>query len=343
MTEKLANTISPEMAIAQMISSYWVSQCIYVAAKLGIADLLKDGAKHCDALATATNTHSDSLYRVLRALSSVGIFVETEPRYFQLTPLATVLQNDVPNSLKAFVLMLGEEHYQAWGNLLDSIRTGECAFEQKYGMNIFEYYLQNPTSGKIFEDAMTNFSTIENVAVIEAYDFSKINTLVDVGGGYGSLLVSILHQYPTLQGILFDETFVIEQAEAFFQQQEIRDRTSRIGGNFFETIPSGGDAYLLKHIIHDWDDSRAIAILQNCHKAINPGGKILVIEQVIPPGNEPFGGKFLDINMLVMSPGGRERTQAEYQELFKQSGFQLTQIIPTSQDISIVEGIKVNS
>jgi ubiquinone/menaquinone biosynthesis C-methylase UbiE len=331
----------PQLAILQMASGYWVSQSIYVAAKLGIADLLKDSPKSCDELATATGTHAPSLYRVLRALASLGVFAETQPNHFSLTPLAACLQSDVPDSIRAYVILRGEEQYRAWGDLLHGVQTGGSPFEHIYGMNLFDYLAQNPESAKIFDESMTNLSAIESAAIAASYDFSSIQTLVDVAGGEGLLIASILKSNPTLKGVLFDQPYVIERAKRFLEAEGVLERCQLAEGNFFESVPEGGDAYILKHIIHDWDDERAIAILKQCHKVMPDNGKVLVAEQVIPPGNEPFMGKLLDLHMLVMAPGGRERTEAEYRALFEKAGFKLTRIVPTQREVSIVEGIRV--
>jgi hypothetical protein len=324
-----------------MASGYWVSRSIYVAAKLGIADLLKDSPKSCDELAAATGTNAPSLYRLLRALASLGVFAETQPNHFSLTPLAACLQSDVPDSIRAYVILRGEEQYRAWGDLLHGVQTGGSSFEHIYGMNLFDYLAQNPESAKIFDESMTNLSAIESAAIAASYDFSSIQTLVDIAGGEGLLIASILKSNPTLKGVLFDQPYVIERAKRFLEAEGVLERCQLAAGNFFESVPEGGDAYILKHIMHDWDDERAIAILKQCHKVMPDNGKVLVAEQVIPPGNEPFMGKLLDLHMLVMAPGGRERTEAEYRALFEKAGFMLTRIVPTPREMSIVEGIRV--
>ena len=331
----------PQLAVLQMASGYWVSRSIYVAAKLGIADLLKDSPKSCDELATATGTNAPSLYRVLRALASLGVFAETELNHFTLTPLATCLQSNTPNSVRARVIMLGEEQYQAWGELKHSVQTGGSSFERIYGMNLFEYLAQNPESAKIFDESMTNLSVIQSAAIAASYDFSSIQTLVDVAGGQGLLIASILKSNPTLKGILFDQPHVIERAKPFLEAEGVLERCQLAAGNFFESVPEGGDAYILKYIIHDWDDERAIAILKQCHKVMPDNGKLLVAEKVIPPGNQPFMGKLFDLHMLAVNSGGRERTEAEYRALFEKAGFKLTRIVPTQDEMSIIEGIRV--
>jgi hypothetical protein len=237
--------------------------------------------------------------------------------------------------------MLGEEQYRAWGEFMHSVQTGGSSFEHVYGMNIFDYLATNPEPAKIFDESMTNGSALESAVIAASYDFSSIQTLVDVAGGQGLLIASILKSNPTLKGILFDQPYVIERAKPFMEAEGVLERCQLAAGNFFESVPGGGDAYILKHIIHDWDDERAIAILKQCHKVMPANGKVLVAEQVIPPGNEPFMGKFFDLHMLVMTSGGRERTEAEYRALFEKAGFKLTRIVPTQEEVSIIEGIRV--
>lgn len=336
-----SSDISPQSVMLQMVHSNWIFQIIYAAAKLGIADLLKDGSLSCDQLACATGTHARSLYRLMRALASVGVFAENEQGNFTLTPLAACLLSDVPGSIRAAAIMLGEEHYRAWGDILYSVRTGSSAFRHLYGTDVFQYYAQNPEPAKIFSQAMTSVSTIEDTAVTEAYDFSKIQKLIDVGGGHGSLITSILKSNPNLKGVLFDQPFVIEGAKHLFEQQGVSSRCEFVSGDFFQSVPTGGDAYILKHIIHDWDDETAIAILKHCHQAMVENDLLLLVEMVIPPGNHSFLGKLVDVNMLIMCGGGCERTEAEYQTLLKRAGFKLIKIFPTQSDASVIESIRI--
>lgn len=334
-------TLPPHMQLIQMASGYWVSQCLYVAATLGIADHLAAGTQTCATLADLTHCDRPALYRVLRALASVGIFAETEPETFSLTPLAAYLQADHPRSIRAIVQMLGEpEHYGAWGNILYSVKTGQPAFDQVFGQGVFEYFGSHPEAAQIFEEAMNSFSRNEEPAILDAYDFSGLRTIVDVGGGYGELLGTILAAYPDSHGILFDAPYVVEQADATLHKHRIGDRCQQVGGSFFESVPAGGDAYLLKHIIHDWGDAQAIAILQNCRDVLPDGGKILVCEMVVPPGNTPSAAKMLDINMLVMCPGGKERTAEEFDALFTAAGLKLQHIFRTVEDICVLEAHK---
>ena len=329
----------PQMLVFQMMSGYWVSQAIYVAAKLDLASLLKDGPKQSEELAAATSTHAPTLYRLLRALSGIGLFSEDANGRFALTPLGATLQ-DGPNSVRAMVLHLGESaSWQAWGELLHSIQTGETAFKHAHGMEVFPYYAQHAESNAVFNEAMTNYSEAVSAAVTQAYDFSRAGTIVDIGGGHGSLLAAILKANPSSKGILFDLPPAVADAGKRIETEGLTRRCELTGGDFFESVPQGGDVYILKSIIHDWDDQRAIRILKNIHRAMKPDGKLLLVETVIPPGNEPSPAKLGDLHMLVMT-GGCERSRAEYGALFDAAGFQLVNVIPTQSMVSIVEGVK---
>jgi hypothetical protein len=334
---QLPAEIQARMALLQMSNGYWVSQALYAAAKLGIADLLKDGAKHSDELAQATGTHARSLYRLLRGLASVGVFAEHAPHVFSLTSIANGLRSDIPGSMRSSVLLAGEEYYQAWGNILYSLQTGKSAFEQTQGLPAFQYYAEHPESSKIFDQAMKNISDAIKPAIAHGYDFSSIRKLVDVGGGNGSLIAAILRANPGLQGVLFDQEAAIATAPSVLA--EVGDRCECIVGDFFEAVPAGADAYLLKYVLHNWDDERAIAILKNCHDAMQENSKLLIVEQVIPPGNEPFFGKLIDLQMLV-NFSGCERTEQEYRSLFAAAGFELTRVVSTRSNVSVLEGKK---
>jgi ubiquinone/menaquinone biosynthesis C-methylase UbiE len=275
---------------------------------------------------------------LLRALASLGIFAEDPHGRFTSTPLGACLE-DRPGSQRALAIMSGSEHYRAWADLLYSVQTGRNAFEHIYGQPVFDYLAAHPEAGRIFDAAMTGVHGAETQAMLAAYDFSPFRTLVDVGGGNGTVLTAVLHKYPALQGILFDRPEVIERARPNLRAAGVETRCRAVTGNFFAAVVEGGDAYLMRHIIHDWDDEQCHTILTNCHRALRPGGKLLVVECVVPPGNEPFSGKFLDVNMLVI-PGGQERTEAEYRRLFEAAGFRLTRIVPTATEVCVIEGEK---
>ena len=333
--------VPPPMALLQMISGGWISQAIYVAAKLGIADLLKDGPKSSQELAETTGMDARSLYRVLRALASLGVFAESEEGDFNLTPLSACLQTDVPGSMRYAAIMFGEEfHRQSWSNILHSVKTGKTAFGHVFGMEAFDYFTQNPEAGQIFDRAMTNFSGMLTVNIAAHYDFSSVRKIVDIAGGQGTLISQILKANPTMEGILFDLPQTIERAKPFIEAQGISDRCELVSGNFFESVPTGGDAYMMKHIIHDWDDEQAIAILKNCHQAMGENGKLLLVEIIIQPGNQTSLAKLSDLEMLVMA-GGRERTEAEYRALFTAAGFRLSNIFNTKSQMNIIEGVPV--
>ncbi|HEV3256213.1 MAG TPA: methyltransferase [Gemmataceae bacterium] len=329
--------LPPQLVIRQMLTGYWMAQGVYVVAKLGIADLVKDGPKNADELAKATGVNARSLYRLLRALASVGVFAEDAGGRFRLTPPAACLLSDAPGSQRAAALMMGEEHFRCWTDLLYSIETGETAFEHVYGEPVFTYLATHPHAAKVFDEAMTSIHGAETGAMLAVYDFSPVRTLVDVGGGNGTLLTTVLRKYPSMRGILFDRPDVIERARANLKAAGLEERCQAVAGSFFESVPPGGDAYLLRHIVHDWDDGECQTILRNCRKVMPQTGRLLVIESVIPPGNEPCFGKLLDVNMLVI-PGGMERTEPEYRDLFAKAGFTLSRVVPTDREVSVVEG-----
>jgi hypothetical protein len=325
-----------EIALLQMVSGYWISQAIYVAARLGIADLLKEGDLSVEQLAQSSATHPETLYRLLRGLASVGIFAETTEKQFTLTPLAAALQSG-KGSLRAMALHLGEKpSWQAWGELLHSVQTGETAFVKAHGSEVFPYYNEHSESKEPFDKAMTEYSETVSEALTRTYDFSGFRRIVDVGGGHAGLLTSILKAYPESQGVVFDLPATIVGAQQRIAQEGLQKRCEVIGGNFFDAVPAGGDAYIMKSIIHDWDDERALIILKNIHRAMLAGGKLLLIETVVPGGNEPSFSKLGDLHMLVMT-GGRERTKEEYEELLRQAGFQLKTNTATEILVDIIE------
>ena len=330
---------STHQQLDQMITGYWISQAIYAAAKFSIADHLNDGPKSVEELATASSTNPDALYRLLRALASVGIFAEGESCRFSLTPLAEPLRSDVPGSKRALALMSGDEQFQTWAQIDYSIRTGKIAFDKVFGKPIFDYLGEHPDKARIFDAAMVGIHGRESSAILDAYDLSGIGVIADIGGGNGSQITEVLKKYPQMNGVLFDLPHVIERAKERIQASGLQDRCRLVPGSFFDAVPEGADAYVLRHIIHDWDEDKCLAILRSCHRAMSPNSKLLVIESVIPPGNEPFHGKFLDLVMLLI-PGGKERTQEEYRHLFVQAGFEVTQIVPTGTEVSIIEGRK---
>ncbi len=330
----------PDAILSQMLWGGLMQQSICVAAKLGIADLLAEKPQTVEELAAKTKAHELSLYRVLRLLASAGVFAENSDGKFELTPLAELLRQDAPNSMRDFAIMLGEDWmWQAWGALMHSVKTGEVAHEKLQGMSSFEYFERNEKAGKVFNRAMTNLSQMVVPAIVEAYDFSGAKKIVDIAGGHGYLLAGILKANPNLQGVLFDLPYVIENAGELLEKEGVASRVELVTGDFFESVAAGGDVYIMKHIIHDWNDASSVKILQSIRSAINENGKVLIVEMVVPEGNEPSPSKLLDINMLVME-GGKERTEKEYRDLLAAADFRLTRIIPTRSPMSIVEAMR---
>jgi O-methyltransferase domain/Dimerisation domain len=328
-------SVAPQEAMLGMIGGFWVARSIYLAAKLGIADCFEDQSKSIEQIASETDSDPRSLYRLMRALASVGIFSEVSPQWFALTPLAATLQTNAPGSMRyAAMAQMGYDHSLGWSNGIGSLKTGEIAFETVTGMSIWDHYAQHPEDGMILSQSMSNMGTATSQAIAATYDFSQFKTIVDVGGAQGSLLSTILQANPTLNGILFDLPEIVAnvQLEGMNAQP--------VAGNFFESVPSGGDAYLLRWIIHDWNDEKASTILRNCHQAMPAHGKLMLFEGIVPEGNEPSPLKFVDLIMLWLT-GGRERTEEEYRSLLRSNGFELTRVIPTPSMFSIIEAVKL--
>ncbi|MBA2340034.1 MAG: methyltransferase [Pyrinomonadaceae bacterium] len=329
----------PDAFLTQLVFGAMMTQAIGVVAKLGIADLLSAKPQSVSELAARTNTHEQSLYRVLRSLASVGIFQELERKVFALTPYAELLRTDAPNSMRNGAIFMGEEwHWRVWGNMLYSVRTGKPAWGQVHGAEVFDYFSSNPEQAEIFNRAMTDMSVGIAPAIVEAYDFSNFKTLCDIAGGHGFLLSQVLKANRDMKGILFDMPPVIAGADGVLEREGVTERVEKVSGDFFARVPEGADAYMMKHIIHDWDDERALRILRNIRAAIKEDGKILIVEVVVPEGNEPHYSKLLDLEMLT-SPGGMERTAEEYRALLAAADFRLTRIIETKSPFSIIEGI----
>jgi hypothetical protein len=329
--------LPPSTAMLRMLAGAWISQALYVVARLGIADLVRDQAKTASELAEATQTKVGALYRVLRALAETGVFEEQADAHFALTPLGECLRSDVAGSLRAFAIMLGEkEHRHAWDHILYSVRTGEPAFDHVFGVPHFQYFASKPDAARVFDEGMTSRSGIENDAIVAAYDFSKFSMIVDVGGGQGTLLACISRSVPQAKSLLFDLPHVIAESSAAAPSPEAIGY-QLCAGSFFDRVPSGGDLYVLKKIIHDWDDARASLILENCHAAMSSKARLLVIEPVVPPGNAPSFNKLLDLMMLVWTSGGKERTEAEHRAILGKAGFEILRVQQTGCPLVIVE------
>ena len=321
-------TSDPRLQLWGLINGFQITQAIHVASTLRVADHLNDGALPLGELATLTSSHPDSLYRLLRALAAVGVFREDEGQTFALTPMADCLRADSPASIGAWAEVVGSPYFwQAWGHLLYSVRTGENAFENLNGKDVWRFRAEHPEYGATFDRAMTQHSRGSAEAVIRAYDFSAFRHVVDVGGGQGLLLSAILAAHPHMRGTLFDQANVVTRAGAVLSECGVIKRCDIVAGSFFEAVPEGADAYLMRVIIHDWEDDEAVAILKTCRRAFRETAKLLLIERLVGPPYEMPATKFSDLNMLV-SPGGRERTREEYSALLAKAGFELTDVFP---------------
>ena len=329
----------PHVQLVQMAMGHWISRIVYLAAQLGIADLLASGPKTADELAGPTKMHAPSLYRWMRSLANLGILTESPGRRFALTPLGEALKTGAPGSARASILTIASDWWlEGFAELPYSVETGKSGFEKSMGMPIFDWMAKHPEIASLFSETMIGFHGQEPAAVADAYDFSGLPTLVDVGGACGFLLATLLRRNPASRGILFDLPHVVRDAPPLLAAQGVAERVTIEAGSFFETVPAGGDAYLLSHIIHDWDEEKCLAILGHVRRAMNPKGRLLLIEMVLPADDTPHPGKMLDVMMLV-GPGGQERTEPEYATLLGKAGFRLTRVVPTASAASVVEAV----
>jgi hypothetical protein len=327
--------------LRRLINGCQVSQALSVAATLGVADLLAAGPRTSDDLALESGADPDALYRLLRALAAVGVLREEDERRFALTALGEPLRSDVPGSLAGWAEFVGRPAFwQSWGALLHSVRTGENAFRHVHGADVWSWRAERPDENAAFDRAMASLTGGVDRALLEAYDFGRFGTVVDVGGGNGTLLASLLGAYPAMRGILFDQPQVTDSAEDVLGAAGVADRARVVGGSFFDGVPEGGDAYVLKAIVHDWEDPEAIAIMQACRRAASDGAVLLLIERDLGAPNEAPGAKLSDLNMLV-NPGGRERSLEEYAALLDAAGFRLVAATPTASGLSVFEAAAV--
>jgi hypothetical protein len=342
MHDKRRDAAPDGTALRELIMGFRASQLIYVAAKLGIADRLHDGPQTVAELAGAAGAAPQPLYRLLRALASLGIFAETDDGSFELTPTARLLQSDVPGSLRSTALLYGDEvFWAAYGQMVHSVVTGEPAFRHCHGEPLFPYLATHPRAAALFHEAMSGFSDRETTAILDAYDFSGLSKVVDVGGGHGALIAALLNAHPNLYGVILDLETAADGARQLVAEAGVAQRAVFVPGDFFSAVPRGGDAYVLKSVIHNWDDEAATRILRACRKAMRSDARLIAIERVIPPGNAASEAKLFDINMLV-SVGGQERTEEEYRRLFHGAGLRLTRIVPTRSPLGLIEGIPAN-
>lgn len=331
--------LPPPVQLFLMSEGVVISTALSLAAELGIADLLADGPRSGEELAEATSTHPRSLHRLLRLLSSVGVFTEPRPGRFALTPLGECQRSTVPGSMRWWLRMVGlKVWFHTYAEALHSLRTGEPAFARSVGMEFFDYLATHPQEGEIFHAAMSDFGRGVAAAVVQEYDFSGVDKAVDVGGGNGSLISAILQANPRMTGILFDQSHVAEGARKSITDAGLSNRCEIVAGDFFSSVPAGGDAYILRWIIHDWDNDRALTILRNCRAAMKATARLLLVETVIPPGDEPHPGKLVDFVMLT-ALGGQERTAEEYRRLLDEAGFRLHRIVATASPMSVLEAM----
>lgn len=320
-----------------MATGYWLSRIVFVAAQLGLADHLSSSPKSAEEVAKVTGSHPRSLHRLMRTLASFGILTEQKEGLFALTVLGEALKTGAPGSARSSILsMSGQWQFRAWEDFPTSIETGNTAMEKAFGLPLFDYLAQHPQEATYFSEAMVGIHGPEPPTVAAAYDFSAFETIVDVGGATGNMLAHILTRHPQPLGVLFDRPNVIGDAPALLKSRGIADRVTIQSGSFFDSVPPGGDAYILSHIIHDWSEAQCLTILGNCRQAMKPGSKLLIVEFVLPPGDTPHFGKLADMVMLAI-PGGEERTEQEYAALLAKAGFQLDRVVPTESPVSIVE------
>lgn len=332
---------SSQETILDMALGYLVSRGLHVAAELGIADQLKDGPKSIEELASATGANQQSLYRLLRMLAGHGVFVEEAPGRFCSTPTGAVLQAGVVGSVCDAVKMIGDLTGDgAWwpvvGHLRHSVMTGQPAFDYLQGTDFFDYLAQHPEAGAWFDRGLANFATAENTAITGYYDFGQFRRVVDVGGEQGGFLAEVLKAFPGVTGVLCDRPQVIQEP-AYLTAAGLTDRCEIVGIDFFESVPGGGDVYVLKRILHDWADEQCVQILRVCREAMRENARILVVDAVVPPGNEPHPAKIMDILMMV-GLEGRERTEQEFRELYQRAGLKLTKVVCTPSVLSVIEG-----
>ena len=339
-TEQQSATELPLHAqLIQLGTGHWLAKLIYTAAKLGIADKLADGPKSADELAGHMGLHAPSLHRFMRTLAGFGILTSAGDKRYALTSLGETLKTGAPGSARSTILTFcGPTFVKAFDRITDSLETGGTGFEAEFGMPIFDYFAEHPDEASMFSESMVGFHGGETPAVAAAYDFSQFGTIVDVGGATGNMLSAILTHHDGPRGVLYDMPHVVADAPELLTASEIADRVTIESGSFFESVPTGGDAYILSHIIHDWSEEQCLTILANIRRAMKPDGKLLIVEFVLPEDDTPHLGKLADMIMLVV-PGGQERTPEEYDELLTKAGFSMKRVVPTESPVSIVEAV----
>lgn len=338
-TKQTEESLPPHVKLIQMSSAFLQSRVLYTAAKLKLADYLADGSKRADELAEQTGTHASSLHRLMRTLAHLGVLSMEDDRMFSLTPLGEALKSDAPGAAQSTIrTVAGDGFWNAFLKLPDTLQDGEPGMKKAFGKSFFEYIADNPEESTHFNDTMIGFHGAEPPAVAEAYDFSGFDTVVDVGGGTGNMLSTILERYPEPKGVLFELPRVVQEAPELIGERGLTNRIICESGDFFESVPEGGDAYILSHILHDWPEEQCLSILRNCRDAMSPASRLLIVEMVLPDDGPPHPGYELDMVMLALT-GGRECTKEEYDKLLKQAGFDLERVVPTDSPVSIVEAL----
>jgi hypothetical protein len=330
-------TLFPQLM--EMIYGSMVTQALHVAAKLKVFDVLRDGPKTAGLIAEATGAHGPALRRLLRSLTALSVLAEDEDGRFSATPLGALLQTDHPQSARPLALLYGDPlFWRPWGDFHETVKTGDPAFDRVYGKPLFDYLARHPDDAALFNGGMTSASRLDLPAILTAYDFSVFKRIVDVGGGHGALLRGILERCPNVRGVLCDLPSVVEGAREI-EKSGVASRCEIVGADMFQSVPAGGDAYILKRILHDWGDTESTRILRSCRRAITANGRLVVMEFVVKPPNEPDVAKLMDLNMLALLTGV-ERTEDEFRELYASAGFRLTRVLSAGR-LSIVEGVPV--
>lgn len=336
--ESQPSALPAEAAVFQMLQGLWTSHIVSALAKLKVPDRVASGPKSAEDLARETGADPRSLARLLRTAAALGVLNQDASGRFHQNPLSEVLRSDAMPGLRGIAAFFSDEwHTRSWDHLLESVRTGRPALDLVYGMPFFEYFAKHPEQAATFFQGMTDFSNLEGPAVAGAYDFSPFGCVCDVGGGLGRLTALILRKYPAVRGVLFDQPHVIGEASTQPYFDDLRDRVRFQAGDMFESVPAGVDAYVLKRIVHDWPDAECAKLLAHCRRGVNPGGKLLVVEQVIVPHEPSIAAKLMDLEMMVLL-GGREREEPEFRKMFADSGWRLLRVIPTNSAMYIMEG-----
>jgi hypothetical protein len=329
------------LLIIETATAIWKARALYAATQLKLPDLIADGERSAIELSRATGTHASSLLRLLRALASCGIVTEMQQSRFRLTQVGSALRTGAPGAARSTVLTLaGDWQWKAWDNFLYSLQTGQPAVLKALGKGLFDYLAANPEDGARFNEAMVGMHGADGAAVVKAYDFSLLETIVDLGGGTGTLLATILRSNPSLRGTLFERAETLPEARRLIETRGLTERCEVVAGNFFEEVPAGRDAYILAHVLHDWVDEQAVVLLRNCRRAMPKHARLLIVEAVLPPGDTPHPGKLMDLLMLTVT-GGMERSADAFAAILREAEFQLTRVIPISDQQHIVEAVPI--